>query len=237
MPSAAGAEQSRGARREQHPHDAGAGKTVDHLGFQVESRETVQALLERLGGRYGVLRAADEDRGPHHPFGEPRRGKKGAVKQHARFGAALSAVSRLVSKLQVAEVCCGGLTLEQFQTLRTIDAARDRSMGALSQTVRVDLSTMSRNVSVLEREGFVARSRHPEDSRVVTVALTRHGKEALETLCCDEADVMAKVLQRLPAAERPGVVEALELLRTALESDARAGACCADDSATKRVAR
>jgi len=160
------------------------------------------------------------------------------VKQHPRFGTALSAVSRLVSKLQVAEICCGGLTLEQFQTLRTIDAAKDRSMGALSQAMRVDLSTMSRNISVLQREGYVTRSRHPEDSRVVTVALTRHGKEALETLCCDEEDVMAKVYQRLPAAGRSGVVEALELLRSALESDvAGAAACCADDAATKRAAR
>jgi lactoylglutathione lyase len=28
--------------------EAGAGRTVDHLGFQVESRESVQALLERV---------------------------------------------------------------------------------------------------------------------------------------------------------------------------------------------
>jgi catechol 2,3-dioxygenase-like lactoylglutathione lyase family enzyme len=28
--------------------EAGAGKTVDHLGFQVESRETVRALLDRV---------------------------------------------------------------------------------------------------------------------------------------------------------------------------------------------
>jgi len=28
--------------------EAGPGKTVDHLGFQVESRETVQALLDRV---------------------------------------------------------------------------------------------------------------------------------------------------------------------------------------------
>jgi catechol 2,3-dioxygenase-like lactoylglutathione lyase family enzyme len=28
--------------------EAGAGKTVDHLGFQIETREAVQALLERV---------------------------------------------------------------------------------------------------------------------------------------------------------------------------------------------
>lgn len=161
------------------------------------------------------------------------------MKQNARFGTALSAVSRLVSKLQVAEVCCGGLTLEQFQTLRTIEGAPDRSMSALSQTLKVDLSTMSRNASVLEREGYVARSRHPEDSRVVTVALTRRGKEALDTLCCEEEDVMAKVYQRLPAASRSNVTQALEALRAALEPEAGAAgaACCADDATPKRASR
>jgi DNA-binding MarR family transcriptional regulator len=159
------------------------------------------------------------------------------VKQHARFGAALSAVSRLVSKLQVAEVCCGGLTLEQFQTLRTIDTATDRSMGALSQAVRVDLSTMSRNVSVLEREGYVSRSRHPDDSRVVTVALSPRGKQALETLRCEEEDVMAKLYQQLPAAQRPGVLEALELLRAALEKGAGEASCCADVTPLRHAPR
>jgi DNA-binding MarR family transcriptional regulator len=129
------------------------------------------------------------------------------------------------------------LTLEQFQTLRTIDAAADRSMGALSQAVRVDLSTMSRNVSVLEREGYVTRSRHPEDSRVVTVALSPRGKEALETLRCEEEDVMAKLYQQLPASQRPGVLEALELLRAALEKDSAATACCADEPRFKRTIR
>jgi DNA-binding MarR family transcriptional regulator len=159
------------------------------------------------------------------------------VKQHARFGTALAAVSRLVSKLQVTEVCCGGLTLEQFQTLRAIDAAPDSSMSALSQTLRVDLSTMSRNVSVLEREGYVARGRGLEDSRVVTVTLTRNGEGALETLCCDEEDVMAKVFQRLPTAARAGVTQALEALRAALETDGGAAACCADDAPPRRAAR
>jgi hypothetical protein len=28
--------------------ETGAGKTVDHLGFQIETREAVQALLERV---------------------------------------------------------------------------------------------------------------------------------------------------------------------------------------------
>ena len=103
-------------------------------------------------------------------------------------------------------------------------------MGALSAALRVDLSTMSRNVSVLEREKYVTRARSPRDSRVVAVALTAKGTEALQTLQCGEQDVMAKVFRRLPAADRGSLVEALETIQTALEGDQVPGqACCAAD--------
>jgi DNA-binding MarR family transcriptional regulator len=163
------------------------------------------------------------------------------VPQHEKFGRALSAVARGVSKLQSAEICCGGLTPEQFETLRSIVTLRDPSMGTLSATMRVDLSTMSRNVSVLERQGYVSRARHRDDSRVVTVVLTRKGKNALETLRCDEKDVLAKIYQRIPSGSRAAVAQALDLLQAALEpADEANGACCLDDEhgdEPKRAAR
>ncbi len=113
-------------------------------------------------------------------------------------------------------------------------------MSALSAALGVDLSTMSRNVSVLEREKYVSRARPAEDSRIVTVVLTPKGRNALETLRCDGQDVMAKVFGRLSTARRNSIVEALEALQAALESDgeASAEACCADDVVSaKRVAR
>ncbi len=163
-----------------------------------------------------------------------------AGKQGDRFAKALSTVARRVSKLQSTEICCGALTREQFQMLRTIQAARDPSMTALSAALRVDLSTISRNVSVLEREKYVARARSAEDSRMVTVALTPKGRNALETLRCDEQDVMAKVFARLPTAGRASIVEALEAVQAALDSQSApsAAACCAPiDVAAKRAAR
>jgi len=162
------------------------------------------------------------------------------MKTQDRFAKALSTVARRVSKLQSTEICCGALTREQFETLRTIEVARDPSMSALSAALRVDLSTMSRNVSVLEREKYVSRARPAEDSRIVTVVLTPKGRNALETLRCDEQDVMAKVFGKLPAAHRTSIVEALEAVQVVLESggDAAAEACCVDDSVSaKRAAR
>ena len=160
------------------------------------------------------------------------------MKTQDRFAKALSTVARRVSKLQSTEICCGALTREQFETLRTIEVARDPSMSALSAALRVDLSTMSRNISLLEREKYVSRARPAEDSRIVTVVLTPKGRNALETLRCDEQDVMAKVFGRLPTARRSSLVDALEAVQAALESDGDASgeACCADDGASSKHA-
>ena len=144
-----------------------------------------------------------------------------------RFAELLSRVAREITLRQAADVCCGDLTLEQFQTLQAVSASDPLSIGALSAQLRVELSTMSRNVSVLERNGYLLRARSAEDGRIVHVSISPKGKRALETLRCDERDVLADVYQRLPAGERPRVVKALEVLRTCLDgSNGAAAACC-----------
>jgi DNA-binding MarR family transcriptional regulator len=145
-----------------------------------------------------------------------------------RFAELLSRVSREVALRQASEVCCGDLTLEQFQTLQAVSASGRPSIGSLSTALRVDLSTMSRNVTLLERNGYLSRARSADDGRVVHVRLTAKGKRALETLRCDERDVLKDVYDGLPADERPKIIKALQVLHDCLEaSDADAVACCA----------
>jgi DNA-binding MarR family transcriptional regulator len=147
--------------------------------------------------------------------------------QQDRFAELLSQIARDVTRRQAADVCCGDLTLEQFQTMRSIDVAEKATIGSLSSEQRVDLSTMSRNVSVLERNGYLLRTRSEDDARVVFVRLTAKGRRALETLCCSERDVLRDVYDRLPSAERPRMLKTLETLRSCLAaSSAESDACC-----------
>lgn len=144
-----------------------------------------------------------------------------------RFAELLSRVAREVTVRQASDVCCGDLTLEQFQTLKAVSASDQVSIGSLSAKLRVDLSTMSRNVALLERNGYLLRARSAEDGRIVQVTLTAKGKRALHTLRCGERDVLGDVFDRLPPAERPRVLEALESLSACLtESETAAGAAC-----------
>jgi hypothetical protein len=67
----------------------------------------------------------------------------GSMAREHRFAELLSRVAREITLRQSSDVCCGDLTLEQFQTLRTVDASDQLSIGALSTKLRVDFSTTS----------------------------------------------------------------------------------------------
>jgi DNA-binding MarR family transcriptional regulator len=145
-----------------------------------------------------------------------------------RFAELLARVAREVTIRQSSEVCCGDLTLEQFQTLKAVSACDQLSIGSLSARLRVDLSTMSRNVALLERNGYLLRARSAEDGRIVQVKLTAKGKRALQTLHCGERDVLGDVFDRLPPAQRPRVLAALESLSACLTpAEAARADCCA----------
>jgi DNA-binding MarR family transcriptional regulator len=153
--------------------------------------------------------------------------------QGDRFAELLSRVAREVTIRQASEVCCGDLTLEQFQTLRVISLSERSSIGSLSIELHVDLSTMSRNVTLLERTGYLLRARSAEDGRIVHVELTAKGKRALNTLRCEEREVLSDVYERLPPSERPKVLKALESLSTCLERTENGEACCQPTPARK----
>jgi DNA-binding MarR family transcriptional regulator len=157
--------------------------------------------------------------------------------EEARFGELLSQVARAITRRQASDVCCGDLTLEQFQILRAVSGADQPSLGSLSASLQLDPSTMSRNVALLERNGYLLRARSAEDGRVIRVRLTPKGKRALESLRCDERDVFKDAYDRLPAAARARVVQALEMLTSCLDvCDDRARTCCPPVAIRRRLA-
>jgi DNA-binding MarR family transcriptional regulator len=156
-----------------------------------------------------------------------------------RFAALISEVAREVSRRRASDACCGDLTLEQFEMLRLVAALENATMGSLAAGLQVDLSTTSRNVSVLERRTYLQRVRSAEDGRLVHVRLTAKGRAALETLSCGERAVLGSVFGRIPSGSRASVMTTLELLRDCLAE--RDQACCEPESdvraAPTRVSR
>jgi DNA-binding MarR family transcriptional regulator len=91
------------------------------------------------------------------------------------------------------------------------------TMGELSQALGVPLSTATRIVDWLVRNGYVERLADPGDRRVVRVALTETGQamyQAGNEFIGRQAEA---VLRRFTAAERADLVRLLDKLAQALE--------------------
>ena len=90
-----------------------------------------------------------------------------------------------------------GLRLEMpaSAVLATLQEHGPQRVSALAEALHVDLSSASRQVTALERDGLVGRTRDPDDSRAALVDLTADGRQALADL---RAARLAHLAQRLP---------------------------------------
>jgi DNA-binding MarR family transcriptional regulator len=145
-----------------------------------------------------------------------------------QFGKILLSVARAVERVQRDRVCCGDLTLQQFDTLKRISTAERSTLGSVAQELEIDLSTASRNLTRLEKQGYVSKLRDQSDARTLVLRLTGKGKRALSTLSCDEREAFAAVYDRISAADRATVLEGLAVLAGALNEteDSPATECC-----------
>jgi DNA-binding MarR family transcriptional regulator len=71
----------------------------------------------------------------------------------------------------------------------------------------------------MAEHGLVERVRVPDDRRVVLVRPAEAGREAVSMTESSKRDRMRAVIRRLPANERPIVLEALRSLRRALSAE------------------
>jgi DNA-binding MarR family transcriptional regulator len=69
-----------------------------------------------------------------------------------------------------------------YLALRTLDGLGPSCINGLAQELRLDSSTMTRQVSTLESGGFVTRQVDPSDGRSWLIDLTPHGRKTMRTV-------------------------------------------------------
>ena len=87
-----------------------------------------------------------------------------------------------------------------------------RSQRDLSEALGLTKSTISRLVDQLERRCWARRSTDDGDARQRLVELTPEGRKAADEIAIRRAQRMAQVLDRIPEADRPAVLAALDAL-------------------------
>ena len=108
-----------------------------------------------------------------------------------------------------------GLNATQFVILAVLQAAGPLGLSALAQQVALDPSTMTRNLAVLRRKGWVAVARG-DDRRVRQAALTSKGKTRLASAYPAWIEAQASVSDPFGDKRYRAVLESLaELTRPA----------------------
>jgi DNA-binding MarR family transcriptional regulator len=82
----------------------------------------------------------------------------------------------------------GAMVLSRLEDLGPV------RLSTLAQVLSLDISTVSRQVPVLERQGWVARARDPEDQRAQLLDLTDAGRQVLTEVRRSRVEVLRRLL-------------------------------------------
>jgi DNA-binding MarR family transcriptional regulator len=135
-----------------------------------------------------------------------------------KFSRLVGELFRKLNLLNRDQKVCYGITLSQCCAIETLEQRGLLSMNELSQCQGVTLSTMTRVVDVLVRDGVVRRESSPGDRRKVCIELTKDGKNLAKKLKkCTEA-YTKEILDQIPVNMQDQVVDSVELLIRAIES-------------------
>jgi DNA-binding MarR family transcriptional regulator len=74
------------------------------------------------------------------------------------------------------------LTLPMYRVMAVIHQEGPQRLGDLGAMVTVEISTLSRLVSTMKRQGLLSRERPEDNGRTVTIDLTQEGRRLVEKL-------------------------------------------------------
>ena len=128
----------------------------------------------------------------------------------------LSALLRQIKGLHAEVTAKAGVRLEMpaLAVLAALEADGAQRPSALADTLALDLSTISRQLSALERDGRVLRQRDPEDQRAQIVDLTPTGQEVLALIRASRVERLAARLPQWSQADLAGFAAQLARFTT-----------------------
>jgi DNA-binding MarR family transcriptional regulator len=108
---------------------------------------------------------------------------------------------------------CGTLVpASEAHALGELDRDGPLPQNEIAKRLRLEKSTVSRLVSQLTSRGWVRRTGHDGDARLVWLELTPDGSRAAGELAVARATRFTALLRNIPAEQRPTVIDALTTL-------------------------
>jgi len=134
--------------------------------------------------------------------------------------AVLREIVRLYADAQrQGAACCSGTTRTQCLFITAIGWVGEMTLVELAHRLGLDKSWTSRVVDGLVAEGLLLKTPSPKDRRSVLISLSPQGHQRHAALNTTLNAHAARVMDRIPAAKREAVQEALELVLAALRAE------------------
>jgi len=134
-----------------------------------------------------------------------------------RIERAVALLVRRAESVRLAQPEPEQLLRSAYLLLAQLDERGPLGVAALAAGTRHDVSTVSRQILPLEREGLVRRLSHPEDARISMIEITPSGRERLVETRLRRRNVYLAILRDWSETDRELLAEYLERLNDASE--------------------
>lgn len=103
-------------------------------------------------------------------------------------------VGRILTKIYDSFICKAGIKSTQYSMLKRIASMHDPYISEIGTALRMDQTTVTRNVAKLQKGGFIETFALPGNSRKMHVRITDLGYEKLEEagIFWEEAQALVK---------------------------------------------
>ena len=115
------------------------------------------------------------------------------------------------------------LSAHQASILNPLDSMDPTMVGELADHLGVTASTMSLNLTRLEKAGYISRERDPADRRVMNVLLTESGERMRSAQTVLDPERVDRMLLEMAPGTRREALRGLVLLSEAADSVIRRG--------------
>ncbi|WP_205877729.1 MarR family transcriptional regulator [Mycobacterium camsae] len=101
------------------------------------------------------------------------------------------------------------ITIPQFRTLVILSNRGPVNLATLATLLGVQPSATGRMVDRLVSAGLIDRMPHPTSRRELLATLTKRGREVVAKVTANRRTEIARIVEKMPPAERHGLVRAL----------------------------
>jgi DNA-binding MarR family transcriptional regulator len=135
-----------------------------------------------------------------------------ASSSSASLAASLRGVVMRVSRRLRSERVDGSLSLSALVALGTVESREPLTASELAAAERLQPSSTTRLIAVLEKHGYIERDRDPADGRQSILRITPAGREIVATEREHRQEWLAEVLDAFTAQERDQLRAVIPLL-------------------------